>query len=198
MKKQPSLISILTLCLLLPKVSAAQDCGSAEGMYSISGGTYYLAQPDRSELTGLVIHLHGGGGTGKGMLNSGLAKEALERGYLVVAPNGEHPENRWTKDWSVQAENMSFARDDISFLADVLNDVQENYNAADLPVLLAGFSRGASMTWNVACQTPDFADAYPEEALFLTEPDIPASRCFPTAWTTEVRDEVSFLWRSVQ
>ena len=30
----------------------------------------------------------------------------------------------------------------------------------DVPVLLAGFSRGGSMVWDIACQVPDFASAY--------------------------------------
>ncbi len=119
-----------------------------------------MAVPSTAKAIGLVMHLHGGGGTGRGLLTSGLAREESVRGYVFIAPNGEHPENRWTKDWSVRADGMSFARDDMSFLKEVLVDARQRTALPDAPVLLAGFSRGGSMVWNVACYDPDFADAY--------------------------------------
>ena len=94
------------------------------------------------------------------MLNSDLARLSVAKGYLFVAPNGEHPEARWTRDWSVQADNTSHDRDDMDFLKEVLSDVRETHGLADTPLLLAGFSRGGSMVWDMACQHPDFADAY--------------------------------------
>lgn len=186
-----SSIFALSFSLLQANTASAQDCGDAGQPCAVTDGTYHVALPATDTLTGIVMHLHGGGGTGEGMLTSGLAKAALDRGYLVVAPNGEHPENRWARDWSVQANNMTFARDDISFLTDVLQDVLINHDAADLPVLLAGFSRGASMTWDVACRMPDFADAYAPAAGAFWD-DLPETcaapvRLFHThGWTDRV------------
>lgn len=151
---------ILAAVMLTPLALQAQTCGSADLPCEIEEGSYHMALPDAAAPSGLVMHLHGGGGTGRGMLKSGLASEALSRGYVFVAPNGEHPENRWTKDWSVRADNMSFDRDDIRFLKDVLADVREQTGLDDAPLLLAGFSRGGSMVWNMACYDPDFATAY--------------------------------------
>ncbi len=116
--------------------------------------------PETDTIQGIVIHLHGGGATGAAMMTSGLAEEAHARGYVFVAPNGEQPQNRWTKDWSVRAANMSFTRNDASFLAAVLADARQRSGMMDGPVLLAGFSRGGSMVWNMACDMPDFATAY--------------------------------------
>lgn len=156
----PLRLPLATAALALMLTPAiAQDCGSAETPCSVDGGTYHMMMPDAAP-KGIVMHLHGGGGTGRGQMNSGLARAAVERGYLFVAPNGEHPENRWTKDWSVRADNMSFSRDDIDFLTDILADARTQLGVADGPVLLAGFSRGGSMVWNMACYKPDFADAY--------------------------------------
>lgn len=139
---------------------AAQTCGDAETVCTTQSGGYHMILPDTPTPVGIVMHLHGGGGTGKGMLKSGLAMASVARGYIFVAPNGEHPEARWTRDWSVRADNMSHVRDDKLFLREVLADVRARQAVNDLPVLLAGFSRGGSMVWDVACYDPEVADAY--------------------------------------
>ncbi|MEL7091314.1 MAG: polyhydroxybutyrate depolymerase [Pseudomonadota bacterium] len=148
---------ILALALFaLP--AQAQSCGDADTPCTVATGDYHMTAPTAAP-RGIVIHLHGGGGRGRGLLNSGLAREAAARGYVFVAPNGWHPENRWQRDWSVRATNTSHNRDDAAFLASVLADVRAKTGATG-PVLLAGFSRGGSMVWDMACRTPDFADAY--------------------------------------
>lgn len=153
--------AISAACFLWPaEDAAALDCGDVDTPCHVAEGTYHMSRPDISSPVGIVMHLHGGGGTGRGMMSSGLASEARARGYVFVAPTGEHPENRWTKDWSVRADNMTFNRDDVQFLSAVLADVRSKTDLPDTPVLLAGFSRGGSMVWDMACQNPDFADAY--------------------------------------
>ncbi|MEO1399149.1 MAG: polyhydroxybutyrate depolymerase, partial [Pseudomonadota bacterium] len=49
---------------------------------------------------------------------------------------------------------------DVAFLQDVLADARQQTELPDAPVLLAGFSRGGSMVWDMACLDPNFADAY--------------------------------------
>ena len=153
----------LLVWVLAPVVAApvayAQSCGGADAPCDIENGRYYLAQPDTAP-KGMVVHLHGGGGRGKGLLKSGLAKEALARGYVFVAPNGDHPTRRFKKDWSVKGRNMAYDRDDRQFLNDVVADARAQTGLAGGPLLLAGFSRGGSFVWNMACDQPDFATAY--------------------------------------
>lgn len=146
--------------LLSPASLHAQACGDPQTPCTIEGGSYHVIYPEVPEPLGIVMHLHGGGSTGASALKSGLAGEAHSRGYIFVAPNGEHPEARWTKDWSVRADNMEFERDDAEFLARVLTDIRSNTDLSEAPVLLSGFSRGGSMVWNMACWQPEFADAY--------------------------------------
>lgn len=122
-------------------------------------GTYHMAEPTVAP-KGVVIHLHGGGGRGRGLLNSGLGRGAVERGYVFVAPNGFHPGNRWERDWSVRAKGTSHPRSDADFLREVMAEVTAKTGTEGLPVLLAGFSRGGSMVWDMACNDPDFATAY--------------------------------------
>ena len=165
-------------CLVLPTLGHAAECGSAETPCTVEGGSYHMATPDVTTPKGVVMYLHGGGGRGRGLLTSGLAKEALARGYVFVAPNGEHPENRWTRDWSVKAKGTSHNRDDKLFLIDVLADARARTGVETDTVILAGFSRGGSMVWDIACYTPDFATAYAPLAGALWD-DLPDSCAAP-------------------
>ncbi len=180
-------VSIVFATLLTPPSLSAQSCGDLETPCIVEGGTYHVLLPETPEPMGIVMHLHGGGSTGSSMLNSDLASEALSRSYVFVAPNGEHPEARWTKDWSVRADSMKFEREDAAFLSTVLADVQIKTDLAEAPLLLSGFSRGGSMVWDMACWQPDFADAYAALAGAFWEqlPDHCAERtCIsvPYAW----------------
>ncbi|MEM9343220.1 MAG: polyhydroxybutyrate depolymerase [Pseudomonadota bacterium] len=169
----------------------AQVCGGENRPCGLVDGSYHLLLPDGEDPKGIVIHLHGGGGSGRGMLQSGMASEALVRGYVFVAPNGEHPEARWTQDWSVRADAMAFDRDDMDFISNVLADVRMRHELPEVPVLLAGFSRGGSMVWDIACHLPNFADAYAPMAGAFWE-SLPATcagpvRLFHThGWTDRV------------
>ncbi|MEM7544947.1 MAG: polyhydroxybutyrate depolymerase [Pseudomonadota bacterium] len=155
---------ISALALLTASISgtslAAQACGGAETPCVIDSGTYHIVLPETASVKGAVMHLHGGGGTGKGLLGSGLAQEALSRGYIFIAPNGEHPGARFPNNWAVRAQNFGHDKNDIDFLHDVIADVEERHGIDRRRLLLAGFSRGGSMVWDVACEAPGFAHAY--------------------------------------
>lgn len=159
-RKVLPVVSLLSAFLLqIGSALAQQNCGDASNPCQVKGGSYHLIVPE-ADPVGIVMHLHGGGSSGSGMLNSSLARSSVARNYVYVAPNGEHPEARWTKDWSVRANNTVHERDDTLFLESVVTDVRVNNDMIGAPLLLAGFSRGGSMVWNIACQLPDFADAY--------------------------------------
>ena len=140
--------------------SLAGSCGDALAPCQIGNGSYHILLPENEPMAGTVIHLHGGGGTGKALLKSGLARLALARGFAFIAPNGEHPGHRYPKNWAVRADNTQFQRDDIRFLRDVLRHASDHHGVDDDLVLLSGFSRGGSMVWDIACHAPDFALAY--------------------------------------
>jgi polyhydroxybutyrate depolymerase len=64
---------------------------------------------------------------------------------------------------------VGYERDDLAFLAEVLDDAAAQGIDRDR-VLLAGFSRGASMVWDVACHRPEMARAYAPVAGAFWEP----------------------------
>ena len=157
-----------------------RDCGDAETPCVIDGGTYHVALPDAVTPKGIVMHLHGGGGRGRGLLTSGLGRGAVARDYVFVAPDGWHPGTRFERNWSVRANGSSFDRDDAVFLRDVLADVRAKTGLMDGPVLLAGFSRGGSMVWDIACHDPGFATAYAPLAGAFWD-DLPTQCAAPVA-----------------
>ncbi|WP_420012697.1 alpha/beta hydrolase family esterase [Tateyamaria sp.] len=163
---------------LFGPAAQARDCGNAETPCVVDRGTYHMAMPEDGQAKGIVMHLHGAGTQGKGLLKSGLGRGAVERGYAFVAPDGYHPNSRFVRNWSVRAKGTSFERDDAAFLRDVLADAQAKAGVADMPVLLAGFSRGGSMVWDIACDDPGFAMAYAPMAGALWD-DLPDSCTAP-------------------
>lgn len=80
-----------------------------------------------------------------------IARLSLARGYVFVAPNGEHPGARFPNNWAVRARNFGHEKDDIEFLNEVMDNVARRNNVARGNMLLSGFSRGGSMVWDVAC-----------------------------------------------
>jgi len=154
----------LGICALFTSTAAqAQTCGDAETPCTIDSGTYHILHPE-SPAKGAVLMLHGGGGKGRSLLNSNIARLSLERGFVFVAPNGEHPAARFPNNWAVRADNFGHEKDDIAFLGDVMDHVADTYDVARENMLLAGFSRGGSMVWDVACFNPDLARAYAPSA----------------------------------
>ena len=151
---------MLALLAFLPSLVWAQGCGGADTPCAVDGGTFHMAVPQGVVPKGIVIHLHGAGARGRQMLNSGIGRGAVDRGYVFVAPDGYHPGMRFERNWSVRARGSSFDRDDAVFLRSVLADVRGAHGVADAPVLLSGFSRGGSMVWDIACDDPEFATAY--------------------------------------
>ncbi|WP_299552509.1 polyhydroxybutyrate depolymerase [uncultured Tateyamaria sp.] len=151
-------LAALFALVLFPLPALA--CGGRDDPCALPSGNYHMAVPEVAAPRGIVMHLHGGGGRGRGLLNSGLAREALARGYVFVAPDGDQPTRRFKQDWSVRGKNLDYDRQDFGFLPEVMADVRARTGLEGGTVLLAGFSRGGSFVWDMACQMPDFADAY--------------------------------------
>ena len=160
------------LALAIPGL--AQACGGDEAC-GIEDGTYHIALPDGWDGGPAVIHLHGFGGAGERVIaNNGFVSGFTGRGYALIAPTGA----RWRgdegpRDWSVR-DGFTYLREDVAFLNAVLDDAAARHGVARDQVLMTGFSRGGSMTWEVACLAPDTAAAY-----------APASGGF---WLPEVTD----------
>lgn len=174
-------LTLLCLGLLLAFPAAADGpCGSPGAECPVEGGFYRLALPEGAEApVPALIYLHGWGGSSAGVMKNRAMRETLAaRGYALIAPEGIPSAHHRNRDWGVR-DGSRHPRDDLAFLGRVLDDAARHGVARDR-VLMAGFSRGASMVWDVACHAPGTARAYAPVAGAFWEP-LPAACAGPVA-----------------
>jgi len=153
-------LTALAMFLALSLPACARACGGSFQPCVIDSGKYHIALPKDGPPTATIMFLHGLGGSGAGPVKGRMAREATKRGYAFIAPNGFHGDAVLPRNWAVKADNFVYNGDDQAFLRDVVADAVARHGIPADRLLLSGFSRGASMTWDVACATPEFATAY--------------------------------------
>ncbi|WP_027135472.1 alpha/beta hydrolase family esterase [Geminicoccus roseus] len=167
---------VLALMLATGWAGAAVACPGAETACEVAAGSYLLRLPQGSESGGplpAMLHLHGWGATAEGVMEAGYTERFLERGFAVIAPQGLPGSPGRPTDWSV-ADGQPDPRDDLAFVASVLEDAARRFGLDRGRVLLTGFSRGGSMVWDIACQAPGTASAYAPVAGGFWEPAVTA------------------------
>ena len=90
---------------------------------------------------------------------SGYVEPFTRRGYAVIMPNGQPFSGSDKLDWGV-ADGFEHARDDVAFVNSVRNDAIARFGLDSSRILVAGFSRGGSMTWDLACLAPETGSAF--------------------------------------
>ena len=163
-------ILALTLLCLAPLDALADGCGVPEAECPTANGFYRLVLPENaSGPVPALVFLHGGSSTAASVTsNTAMLAELSARGYALIAPEGQTRSSRPGKNWSVR-DNRILPRDDTAFIAEVLDDAAR-HGIDRRRVLLAGFSRGASMVWDIACHAPTTARAYAPVAGAFWEP----------------------------
>jgi polyhydroxybutyrate depolymerase len=107
----------------------------------------------------VVLFLHGGIGSGEQLASTAHVREhADEDGYLAVLPDGTTNDDGRFRTWNggrccgpAAANDV----DDVAFLAEVLDDVAEQWEVDPDRVFAAGHSNGAIMANRLACELPD-------------------------------------------
>jgi polyhydroxybutyrate depolymerase len=171
----PVLMLMLVLALLLhPAARAADLCaglraGSNHLTVMSSGTAYDVALTLPASFTPnnrvpLVIGLHPSGGTGATFdQDTGLGAAATSKGFAVIFPDGGVKQA--TADgyfWNIPGVPLvggsavpSGSRDDVRFLADVIDHVVKNSCIDARRIYVTGFSGGARMSSMVACRLAD-------------------------------------------
>jgi polyhydroxybutyrate depolymerase len=149
------------LGMALGASAASAGCNGTAEPCRLPGGTYHIALPGGAAGPyPAVVLLHGYGGEGSGFVREdGVARAFLERGYAVIAPDGQPRRNGRGKTWDFHPDRPA-TRDETAFLIAVAEDAARTFGLRRDDMLLAGFSIGGSMTSYVACRAPDAFAAY--------------------------------------
>jgi polyhydroxybutyrate depolymerase len=136
----------------------------------VTGGEYFASLPEAATNPPAVIWLHGYARSGKGMIQKhAYVDPFIRRGYVVIMPNGQSFPATDPLDWGV-SDGYDWARDDVAFLGAVRADAVERFGLDPSRILIAGFSRGGSMVWEVAFHAPELARGFAAVAGAFWEP----------------------------
>ncbi len=163
---------ILALLFLLPLPALA--CGP-DSHCEVEGGYYLASQPadwDGQTPLPVMVYFHGWNGSPEGTFrNKAMVNGVNSRGALFVAPYASN--GYWRQIGEGRAEG---GRDELAYIRAVMADIKRRWPVDESLTMTSGFSRGASMSWNVACYAGDlFAGHAPIAGGFWgsTPPDCP-------------------------
>ena len=116
---------------------------------------YYLASApaewDGETPLPVVVYFHGWNGSPEGTFrNKAMVNGVNNRGGLFIAPYART--GYWRQIGEGRAEG---GRDELAYIRTVMADVKRRWPLDETLVLSSGFSRGGSMSWNVACYAGD-------------------------------------------
>ncbi|MEL6233170.1 MAG: PHB depolymerase family esterase [Pseudomonadota bacterium] len=161
----------LGLCLALLRASPGLACGG-ESRCAVPEG-YYLALPppdwDGVSPLGLVVFFHGWNSSPEGMTrNRALTAAVHRRGAMLILPWAQT--GYWRQIGPGRAEP---GRDEAAYVRAVMQDVAARWPIDPARRLASGFSRGASLVWNLACYTGELFTAFAPIAggFWRTTPD---------------------------
>jgi polyhydroxybutyrate depolymerase len=140
----------------------------------------------------LVLALHGGGSTPRGMLHfTQLTRAADECGFMILFPAGTGPSDEFLT-WNAGRCCGHAARrqvDDISFIATLLDDALSRWRVDPRRVYATGISNGGMMCYRAAAELNDrFAAIAPVAGALVCEP-LPLSRGVPVIHFHGTADE---------
>lgn len=155
------ILLILATLAAMASGAAAQERGAcgAGGRCAVAEG-YYLAAPppdwDGRTALPLVVYFHSWGHSPASVFrNKPMLRALHERGALVVAPFAEI--GFWRQIGEGRAEH---GRDEAAYVRRVLADVKRRWPIDETRMMASGFSRGASLVWNLACYEAGLFTAY--------------------------------------
>lgn len=163
---------LLLFFVFLASIVRAEDPCSLETPCEVSEGSYYMRVPGNwngEQPLPALIFFHGHNATGDMIFGKGgLKADFLDKGYLLIGPNGQPIEGRETRTWPARA---GVGRDDVDFVLDVVEDAKARLPIDPEQVYVAGFSAGGSMAWFLACKAADRFAGFTSIAGALRQPN---------------------------
>jgi len=160
-------IAAAVICAFAWAATSAHACGGTSRCEVEEG--YYLAvpPPDWDGVTPLplIVYFHGWNGSPEGALrNRAMLNAAHRRGALFVSPFAQT--GYWRQIGEGRAEH---GRDEAAYARAIADDIRKRWPIDETRTLASGFSRGASMVWNVACYVGGYAGYAPIAGGFWDE-----------------------------
>ena len=147
----------LILCLaamLIAATGPALACGSAATRCDVEAGYYIAAAPpgwDGTSALPVVVYFHGWNGSPEGAFRNRAMVDAVHRrGALFVAP--------WARlgYWrQIGVGRAEAGRDELAYTRRIMADLARRWPVDAGRTVASGFSRGASLVWNLACYGAD-------------------------------------------
>jgi polyhydroxybutyrate depolymerase len=141
--------SAFILFLLGAFQSAASACGPAEPCRFGPNVEYRVAPPpgwDGKTAIGAFVFVHGHRASAAEMINYSELVEAVHAmGFMLVAPQG------LGDSWSTPGSPSDGKRDEVAFMARLLDDLTSRFPIDRKRIVGSGFSQGSSVIWEIAC-----------------------------------------------
>ena len=158
----------------------ADDVGNYEGGFESDGvnRTYFVHTPpiwEPGTALPLVIALHGVPGNGKAMRAiTGLDSFADQYGFVVAYPSAASTE--WAVGCDCTVADFK-GINDVGFIRKVIEELESHLGIDRNRVFVAGYSQGALMAQNLACELPGWLAGAASVAATMLGPV--ANRCSP-------------------
>lgn len=147
---------LLGLLAILPVPAFA--CGS-DSRCAVGEGYYLVAEPsgwDGVAPLPVVVYFHGWNSSPEATFrNRAMVDGVTRRGALFIAPYA--PNGYWRQIGEGRAEG---GRDELAHIRAVMADIRARWPVDEDLTMTSGFSRGGSMSWNVACYAGDLFRAH--------------------------------------
>ncbi len=147
------LLALLLLLAFLPGLelmAQSAPCVPAEPCRLGAEGEYRVLPPpdwDGKRPIGAFLFVHGHRASAEEMMNYRELVAAVHAlGFLLVAPQG------LGDSWSTKGSPGEGRRDEVAFLAGLLDDLGRRYPLDAKRIVASGFSQGASVVWEFACR----------------------------------------------
>ena len=121
--------------------SASITSGGLERTYSVHISSSY----DQERPTPLVFVLHGGGGTGKGMIKlTSFNAVADKENFIIAYPDGF--EKHWNDGRGIQWQAHIENTDDVGFISALIDHLSDELNIDARKIYVTGISNGGMMS----------------------------------------------------
>ena len=124
-----------------------------------SGGmerSYMVVVPESSDPLPVVLAYHAfTKDTAHHRATTGLADEAVERGFIVVFPQGTIPDDGTRPYFNIETNDDESLADDVGFTETILDQLEEEHCIDISRVYATGWSNGGLFASTLACELHD-------------------------------------------